>query len=87
MSDDYYDPRAQTEGDAEPVDIPLDALSREALQGVIDDFILREGTDYGETEVPLERKRSQVLEQLKRGQARLTFDPRTETCTILPRNG
>lgn len=68
--------------DQPAIEIPLDALSLEALQGVIDDFVLREGTDYGPAEYTLERKRAQVLDQLKSGRARLMFDPSTETCTI-----
>ncbi|MEY4576401.1 MAG: hypothetical protein RL701_1104 [Pseudomonadota bacterium] len=67
---------------AEQVEIPLDQLSPDALRGVIDDFVLREGTDYGLVEVSLERKREQVLAQLKSGKARVLFDPSTETCTI-----
>ena len=31
-----------------PVIVPPDSLSAEALQGVIEKFVLREGTDYGE---------------------------------------
>lgn len=73
-----------TEDDAEsPVEIPLDQLSDEALLGVIDDFVLREGTDYGASETTLPQKREQIMRQLKSGRACLVFDERTETCTIL----
>jgi uncharacterized protein YheU (UPF0270 family) len=68
------------------VEIPLDSLSPAALLGVIDDFVLREGTEYGAAEVTLERKRAQVLEQLNSGRAQLLFDPGSETCTIMVRN-
>lgn len=63
--------------------IPVDKLSHEALQGVIDEFVSREGTDYGETEVPWETKFRQVKDRLKRGSAVLIFDDETETTTIL----
>ena len=63
--------------------ISYDQLSPEALQGVIEEFVTREGTDYGEVEVPLETKISQVLSQLKSGKAVIVFDQKTETCTIL----
>jgi len=69
----------------EAIEIPLDTISPAALLGVIDDFVLREGTEYGAVEVTLERKRAQVLEQLSNGRARLLFDPNTETCTIVMR--
>jgi hypothetical protein len=69
------------------LEIPLDDLSPDALLGVVDDFVLREGTEYGATEYTLEQKRKHVLTQLRSGQAKLMFDPRTESCTILVREG
>ena len=65
------------------VKIPHVQLSSEALQGVIEEFVTRDGTDYGEIEVSLETKISQVLEQIKSGKAVIVFDQKTETCTIL----
>jgi uncharacterized protein YheU (UPF0270 family) len=67
------------------VEIPVDQLSPEALLGVIDDYVLREGTEYGSSDVTLERKREQVLAQLRAGHARVVFDAETETCTIVLR--
>ena len=65
------------------VKIPYDQLSPEALQGVIEDFVTRDGTDYGEVEALLETKISQVYRQLKSGKVVLVFDLSSETCTIL----
>ncbi len=42
------------------VKIPYDQLSPEALKGVIEEFVTRNGTDYGEAEIPLETKIAQV---------------------------
>ena len=63
--------------------IPYDQLSPEALHGVIEEFVTRDGTDYGEFEISLETKISQVLGQLKSGKAVIVFDQATETCNIL----
>lgn len=63
--------------------IPYDQLSPEALQGVVEEFVTRDGTDYGEVEVPLETKVAQVMNQLKSGKAVIVFDQKTETCTIM----
>jgi uncharacterized protein YheU (UPF0270 family) len=49
---------------------------------VIESFVLREGTDYGERECSLEQKVEQVRAQLERGQARILFDPDTNTVTL-----
>ena len=65
------------------VKIPYDQLSPEALQGVVEEFVTRDGTDYGEVEIPLETKIAQVLAQLRSGKAVIVFDQETESCTIL----
>lgn len=63
--------------------VPYERISEEALSGLIDEFILREGTDYGAQEVPLETKHKQVLKQLQSGRAFVVFDPVLESCSIL----
>ncbi len=68
------------------VKIPYKQLSSEALQGVIEEFVTRDGTDYGEYEISLETKISQVLKHLKSGKAVIVFDQKSETCTILKSN-
>lgn len=68
------------------IEIPLDRLSPEVLRGVIEEFILREGTDYGVQESSLDNKIAQVRRQLGRGDVLITFDPVTENCTLLTRH-
>ena len=53
--------------------IPYTELSQEALLGVIDAFILREGTDYGHEEITFDQKRSRVLSMLQSGEAEIVF--------------
>lgn len=65
------------------IKIPYDQLSPESLYGVVEEFVTRDGTDYGEVEVPLESKVNQVMAQLKSGKAFIIFDQKTESCTIL----
>ena len=62
--------------------IPVNRLSPEALQGVIEEFISREGTDYGEIEVSRETRFRQVRQRLESGLAVLIFDDETETTNI-----
>src|SRR5215813_9038175 len=68
----------------QPVFVPYTELSAEALRGVVESFVLREGTDYGEREFSLEQKLAHVYRQLERGEARIVFDPNTETVDIIP---
>jgi uncharacterized protein len=64
--------------------VPVNRLSPEALQGVIEEFILREGTDYGQVEISREIKFEQVKRKLENGSAVLIFDDETETTNIFP---
>jgi uncharacterized protein YheU (UPF0270 family) len=63
--------------------IPYAHLNPETLHGVIEEFVTRDGADYGEIEVSLETKIQQVLNQLKSGKAVIVFDQESETCNIL----
>ncbi|MFT5701463.1 MAG: hypothetical protein ACI8ZB_004358 [Desulforhopalus sp.] len=65
------------------VKIPYEQLSKEALNGVIEEFVTRNGTDYGEAEISLETKIAQVLSQLKSKDAFIVFDHNSETSTIV----
>jgi len=67
-----------------PVEIPRAELSPQALRGVVEAFINRDGTDYGAVERTLDEKVADVMRQLERGEARVVFDPETESVTILP---
>ena len=78
MSDPHSDQDAQP-----PVEIPHTELSADTLRGVIEAFVLREGTEYGEKDVSLERKVADVLRQLERGEAQIMFDPNSETVDIV----
>jgi hypothetical protein len=59
-------------------------LSPEALQGIIEAFVTREGTDYGTQDVTLAIKVWQVRQQLDAGTAVIVYDADTESCTIQP---
>lgn len=65
--------------------IPHTSLSADALQGLIEEFITREGTDYGWDEVPLATKVEQVRRQLQKGDVVIVFDSATESVSLLPR--
>ena len=62
--------------------IPVNRLNPKALQGVIEEFISRDGTDYGEIEISPEANFRQVKHKLENGLAVLIFDDETETTNI-----
>ena len=65
--------------------IPWQDLGSETLDNLIESFVLREGTDYGEHERSLQDKVADVKEQLKSGEAVLVWSELHETVNIMPR--
>lgn len=65
--------------------IPWKDLDPETLDNLIETFVLREGTDYGEQERTLEQKVDDVRRQLTRGEVVLVWSELHETVNILPR--
>ena len=74
-----------SEETSEPVEVPYGELPADLLNAVIESFVLREGTDYGEKELSLEDKVARVVRQLKKGEAKILFDPESESVTIAVR--
>ena len=52
--------------------------------GIIEEFVTREGTEYGDSELSLEVKCQQVRLQLRGGEAFITYDEELRTCSISP---
>jgi hypothetical protein len=68
----------------EGVEIDWRELSPQALRGLAEAFVNREGTDYGAVERSLESKVENVIAQLQRNEAKVLFDPDTESVNIVP---
>lgn len=71
------------EGVQPPLEIPASALSEDALLGVIDSFIQREGTDYGVAEVSYATKVKQVRSQIDKGSVKIVFDPNLQSVSLM----
>jgi uncharacterized protein YheU (UPF0270 family) len=72
------------EGDTPaPIVVPHGELEPDTLRAVIESFVLREGTDYGLVELTLDDKVARVMRQLTRGDARILFDPESESITLI----
>jgi uncharacterized protein YheU (UPF0270 family) len=67
----------------EPIEIPFHLLTDDALKGLIEEFVSREGTDYGQGEYTLDAKAASVRKQLESGRAVIVYDPATEGCNIV----
>jgi uncharacterized protein YheU (UPF0270 family) len=71
------------EGQQGVMEVPYEKLSEEALLGLIEAFVSREGTDYGELEMSFEEKCQQVLSLFKTKQSVVLFSPEDETFQIV----
>jgi len=65
--------------------IPLEQINEETLTAIIEDFILREGTDYGVIDASKADKVAQVKLQLQQGSAVIVYSELHESVNILPR--
>jgi uncharacterized protein len=73
-----------SEQELEPVEVPPTALSPDALRGLVEEFVTRDGTDYGVRERTLEDKIRDVMRQLERGEVKIVFDPATRSANLVP---
>ena len=69
-----------------PIEIEYQDLTPEVLIGIVENFVLREGTDYGAQEISLEKKIEQVLKQIHGGRVKIYFDQYTESVSLVPAN-
>ena len=67
----------------EYIEVPKDRVSPEALGALMEEFILREGTDYGHSEATLEDKKKKLQKQLESGRATIVFSTLTENTTLM----
>lgn len=59
--------------------IPHKKLSRIALQGIVGEFVTRDGTDHSD----VTQRVLDVIKQLENGEVELYFDDPTGTCNII----
>jgi hypothetical protein len=62
--------------------VPYEKISREALQGLIEEFVTRDGTDSGYIKKGLDQNVDMVINQLRRGDAVVVYDEETGSANI-----
>lgn len=63
--------------------IPIDELSADTLYNLVESFVLREGTEYGEQDVPVDKKVQQVIMQLQSNEAVILYSELHESVNII----
>ena len=64
--------------------LEAEGLSAEALRGLIEEFVSRDGTDYGNLEKSLDAKCSAVMRQLENGDVCIVFDREEARANLIP---
>ena len=64
------------------VEVPYEQIDPETLRGLVEEFITRDGTFYGEKEMSMEQKIDMVIGQLKSREAVITWDRYVQTSNI-----
>ncbi len=64
--------------------IPHNEIEPETLMALVQSFILREGTDYGNDEVSLKAKTEQILNQIYSGNTVIVYSEAYESCDLVP---
>ncbi len=67
----------------QPTEVPMEALPQDVLRSLLEEFVTRDGTDYGAQELALEEKVENLRRRLARGEARIVFDPESESVNIV----
>ncbi|SNY59274.1 hypothetical protein SAMN06297280_3564 [Arsukibacterium tuosuense] len=65
--------------------IPYNDIDQATLNNLIEYYVLREGTDYGEQEISLSEKVSSVKRQLKSGEVVIVYSELHETVNLMPK--
>ena len=69
----------------EPVIVSVDELKPETVRNLAEEFVTREGTDYGHTERSLDQKVEGLMKQLRSGEARICYEAKTGSIHIITR--
>jgi len=70
---------------AQYVEIPQQRLQTELLSALLEEYASRDGTDYGEREVPLETKVEQLRSQLILGELCILYESDSEQWDLVPK--
>lgn len=65
------------------IEVPWDAIDADTLHRLVEEFVTREGTDYGQVEIDLETKVQQIINGLKRRQWLIIVDTAMENTHIV----
>lgn len=63
--------------------IPPEKFTEEVLKNLLESYISREGTDYGERELSLEEKVNDLLRNVYLGEALISYDEDSQSVNLI----
>jgi len=66
--------------------IPIEQLPQDTLNSLLQEHVLREGTNYGEHDISIESQVAQLKQQLERGDIVLVYSELHESVNLLPKS-
>lgn len=69
------------------VEVPYGRLAPDVRRRLAEEFVTRDGTDYGAAEKTLDAKVSALERQLESGEIVIVYDAASDTTNIVPRHG
>jgi hypothetical protein len=67
----------------EGIEVPYERLDPETLRNMIQEFVTRDGADWGEAGGALEEKVARVMQQLRNRQVKVVFELKSQTANIV----
>jgi hypothetical protein len=67
------------------MEIPYKKLAPSVLRAVIEEFVTREGTEYGVNDFSIDSKVARVTRQLEEGLIYLSYDSESDSCHLQKR--
>ncbi len=71
----------------EGIEVPYEQIDPDTLRNMIEEFVTRDGADWGDPGCRLEDKITQVLQQLRNNKVQIVFDLKSNTANIVVRQG
>jgi len=73
----------QTDHQEEGVEVPYLDINPETLRNMIEEFVTRDGADWGDAGGSMEDKIKQVLRQFEAGKIKVVFDLTSQSANIV----
>lgn len=65
------------------ITVPVEQIEAETLKNIVEEFVTRDGTDYGETERSLVHKVDEIMAKIRTGKILVVYDEELESVNLM----